>query len=98
MDRTEHLLVCLAEECAELAQAVSKALRFGLDDGHPERGTTNADDIARELHDLFGVIELLDESGALPQVRAMDSDAAINEKKLKVEKYLEYSKSRGTLK
>lgn len=28
MNRSEHLLSCLAEECAEVAQRVSKALRF----------------------------------------------------------------------
>jgi hypothetical protein len=32
MNITEHLLATLAEECAEVAQATSKALRFGLDE------------------------------------------------------------------
>lgn len=32
MNATEHLLVCLAEECGEVAKECSKALRFGLDD------------------------------------------------------------------
>ena len=57
MNRTEHLLACLAEECAEVAQAVGKALRFGLDDGYPGTDRKNADDIAKELNlnDLSGV-------------------------------------------
>jgi hypothetical protein len=46
MNRTEHLLVCLAEECGEVIQSVGKALRFGLDHGYSDRTTTNAQDIA----------------------------------------------------
>lgn len=97
MNRTEHLLICLAEEAAEIQQAVTKALRFGLDDESPDRTTTNAEDIVKELHDLIGVVELLDEAGAIPTPSSIDLDKAVNEKKAKVEKYLEYSKSRGTL-
>jgi len=48
MNKTEYLLVCLAEECAEIQQAVDKALRFGLDVGFPGGKTTNAQDISRE--------------------------------------------------
>ncbi len=32
MNRRDHLLDILAEECAEVAIRVSKALRFGLDE------------------------------------------------------------------
>lgn len=97
MNRIEHLLTCVSEECAEITQAVDKALRFGLDDGSPDKTTTNAEDIVKELHDLIGVIELLDEAGAIPYVHSIDTQKAIDNKKAKVEKYLEYSKSRGTL-
>jgi len=45
MNRTEHLLVCLAEECAEVGQAVAKALRFGLDDGR----TRTLEEVGREF-------------------------------------------------
>jgi len=44
---TEHLLVCLAEECAEVGQAVGKALRFGLKDSPPEGGLPNDEYIVR---------------------------------------------------
>ena len=53
MNKTEHLLACLAEECAEVQHAVAKALRFGLDDGYPGAASTNAQDIAREFADVL---------------------------------------------
>ena len=41
MTREEHLLTIVAEECAEVAQRATKALRFGLTDpkGTQERKT-----------------------------------------------------------
>ena len=36
MNREEHLLTILSEECAEVIKDVSKALRFGLDDYPPD--------------------------------------------------------------
>ena len=94
MDKTEHLLTCLAEECAEIQQAVTKALRFGVDDGHPEKSTTNAQDIAKECVDIVAVIEMLEDEGILEKVGTM---RALNEKKIKVLHYMEYAKQRGTL-
>lgn len=42
MNQAENLLVNIAEECAEIQQAVAKALRFGLKNHHPD---DNPDDI-----------------------------------------------------
>lgn len=93
MDRTEHLLACLAEEAAEVGMAVGKALRFGLDDGRTQ-DTTNADDIARELNELFAVAEMLEECGALPK-RGLLQDIGV--KRERVAKWMEYAEQRGTL-
>lgn len=102
MNRTEHLLACVSEECAEIIQAVDKALRFGLDDGHPNQNTTNAHDIIKEFHDLVGVLELLAEDGSLACWDAVNHEGesfreAIEKKKTKVSQYMEYAKSRGTV-
>ena len=35
MTKIENLLVVTAEECAEIQQAISKAMRFGMDNYHP---------------------------------------------------------------
>lgn len=93
MNKTEHLLTCLAEECAEIQQAVAKALRFGLEDGHPDKTTTNAQDIAKECVDVTAVIEMLESAGII-EVRSLE---AIGRKKTKVALYMDYAKERGTL-
>lgn len=94
MTRQEHLLTCLAEEAAEIQQAVSKALRFGLDDGYPGTDRTNAEDIAKEIIDFLSIVELLTEARVLPVIPSMK---AIEAKKEKVRQYMEYAKDRGTL-
>jgi hypothetical protein len=94
MNKTEHLLVCLAEECAEIQKAVAKALRFGLDDGEPGGNTTNAQDIVKECCDIVAVIELLEEAGIIEK---MGTIQAIEAKKAKVRDYMGYAEWRGTL-
>lgn len=94
MNKIEHLLTCLAEECAEIQQAISKALRFGLDDGHPEKTTTNAQDIAKECVDIIAIIEMLEDEGILKKIGTIQ---AINQKKIQVLHYMKYAKERGTL-
>lgn len=94
MNKTEHLLACLAEECAEVQHAVAKALRFGLDDGYPGAASSNAQDIAREFADVIAVVELLEEAGALE--RPTDTNA-IERKKARVVEYMLYAEQRGTL-
>ncbi|TWH48526.1 hypothetical protein [Sporomusa sp. KB1] len=92
MTETEHLLVCLAEECAEIQQAVGKALRFGLQDNYKD--STPAEDIARECCDLIAVIEMLEEAGIIKKTGTIQ---AIEQKKFKVRYYMEYAREHGTL-
>ncbi len=95
MNKTEHLLTCLAEECAEIQQAVTKSLRFGLDDGYPcKTKTTNAEDIAKECIDVIAIIEMLEDEGIIKKIGTIQ---AIEQKKVKVKHYMEYAKERGTL-
>jgi len=93
MTKEEHLLVCLSEECAEVIKEVNKALRFGLDDVHPRKITTNRENIESELNDLYGVLEFLGESGLLFERDSM----AITKKKEKVKHYIEYAVWNGTV-
>lgn len=98
MTREEHILVRAMEECNELAQRISKALCFGLEqiqqdaDDKPEENPerlTNRERILREYEDLAGVMEM---AGFVTLRRAR-----IDAKVLKVNRYLERSKRCGTL-
>jgi hypothetical protein len=95
LNKTEHLLTCLIEECAEIQKAAAKALRFGLDDHAPdEPEVTNSEGIAYECIDLYAVIEMLEEIGAIPRLTKPE---LIQQKKDKVSKYMEYAQDRGTI-
>ncbi len=59
MNKTEHLLTCLSEECGESTQVAAKANRFGLDHVWPEKGETNRRILEREIADILGVAEEL---------------------------------------
>ena len=95
MNRNEHLLTTLAEECAEIQKAVSKALRFGLKDGYPGTDRTNAQDIAREYVDQVAVVDMCRDAGIL--VQPGESKAMYDAKKIKVRHYMEYAKTTGAL-
>lgn len=96
MNRTEHLLFIAAEECAEVAQRLSKAARFGLTEIQPGQPLTNAERIVEEWTDLVGVMEMLVEQGAI-EVPTVKMITAREIKKTKVEKFLAYSVECGTL-
>jgi NTP pyrophosphatase (non-canonical NTP hydrolase) len=57
---TQWLLDKLQEEAAEVIQAVSKVRRFGDTNHHPDRNTTNHDDLVNELTDLLAVLAALE--------------------------------------
>ena len=97
MNKTEHLLTCLMEECAEIQKAAVKALRFGLDDNAPGSDSDNAEDISAEIADLFAVVEMLNDEQIIPAKTRAEIETLINKKKSKVERYMEYAKNRGTL-
>jgi hypothetical protein len=94
LNRTEHLLTIAAEECAEVAQRIAKALRFGLHEIQPGQTLTNAQRIMAEYHDLQAVIEMLQDDGSLPKKYSL---AQIMAKMAKVEHYLKLSAECGTL-
>ena len=93
MNTIEHLLVCLAEECAEVQKEVTKALRFGLEDKWKSDLNTS-EKIAYECCDILAVIEMLKQESVIPQ---LDSDSLIKDKKERVLKYMNYAKNNGVL-
>jgi hypothetical protein len=95
LNRKEHLLVCLAEECDEIGQRVSKALRFGLAEVQPGQGLTNAERIVEEIVDFFAVLEMLTDA----EILTIDDrvGAAIQAKRDKVEKFMRFAEEQGAL-
>ncbi len=88
MNRTEHLLTCLSEECGESTQVAAKAGRFGLDHVWPEKNETNRRILEREIADILGVAE---ELGLV--IRQEDIAA----KREKLRKMMDFSVELGTL-
>jgi hypothetical protein len=113
MNRTELLLVCLAEECAQVQHAIAKTLRFSFDDTFPGVTSANAQDIVSEFTDVLAVMELLEDIGTrqeaetLTNKRRHDSEdralrlaalRAIERKKAQISEYLSYVEQCKTLK
>lgn len=93
MTRQEHLLVILAEECAEVAHRCSKALRFGLDDVAPGQALTSGEQIRKELMHLLVVAGYLNDEGL-----DLSHDQDVSNAKIDaVELWLEHSRRQGTL-
>lgn len=94
MNREEHLLTILTEECSEVIKEISKALRFGLDDYPPGSDVynTNRKRITCELNDLIGIAELLKSEGYIDDF--MNSEKILK-KQNRIEEYLLYSKKSG---
>lgn len=60
-DRAQYLLDKLQEEAAEIIQAVSKIRRFGKDNHHPDRETTNLQELTEGLEDFQAIQWALEE-------------------------------------
>lgn len=89
MTRNEHLMVIAMEECVEVAQRLSKALRFGLTEIQPEQLATNSERIRYEYTDLVAVLDMLGvKVGSREQIAL---------KQTKVEYFLAYSERCGTV-
>lgn len=95
MNRTEHLLIILSEECNEVGHRVSKALRFGLDDVQKDQNFNNKQRLSDEVGDLIGVLEMLSSINALDKDRI---EEAMEKKHERVERYLKLSEKKGTYK
>lgn len=100
MNRHEQLMVRAMEECNEIAQRLSKALIFGMDQvqhlpgDKPEENPelhTNHERVRLEFRDLAAVLDMID-----PKLTAF-SGIEFEAKQAKVERYLLLSEQCGTL-
>ena len=86
MNRREHLLVILGEECSELHKETCKILRFGYD--HMKWLKLQA-----EYNEIIALVEMLADEG----ISIYGQEHIKKTKKEKVERFLLESKERGTL-
>lgn len=96
MTKGEYLLVCVVEECAEVQKEAMKCLRFGMDNCLSSDAPANKQLLLTEMMDLVAVIDML--SSEFPTMRETEDEVVekfIQEKKAKVEKFMEYSRSIG---
>ena len=70
-DKVNEIYAITQEECAEVVQAISKVMRFGLDSTH--NGKSNRDHLEEELGDLQCMINLLIEVGVCDMVSVLDA-------------------------
>jgi len=81
-EKEREILGITQEECAEVIQAISKCVRFGIDNEH-KSGSTQRENLSMEVGDLVCMIGLMIEAGL---VKEEDINRARDEKieKLKV--------------
>jgi len=92
----DHLLLLLMEECAEVQQACSKILRFGMDDSETPMHLNNEDRLLNEIYDLLSVLDLVhEEVSSIALGHELFEISAI--KKEKIKKWMKYSKTKGKL-
>lgn len=80
--RQVELCICCIEECGEVIQAITKALRFGINDVHPVLKETNRTLINQEVGDLLVILEKLQQEGIL-SAELIDGAKVKKQEKLK---------------
>lgn len=93
MTRKQLILIKIAEECTELAKDALKAAQFGMDDCKPGEPITNRERMIGESHDLFGVLTMLEDEDGYSYTTPSEAD--IEAKMAKVERFICYSQDRG---
>ena len=96
MNVVEHILMKIAEESGEVAQAAAKCGVFGIFDSHPKYGDVpNIDLLITEANQLIAVVEMLGEHGI--DVSKLGDRGQIANKKEKVKVWMDYARDKGTL-
>lgn len=101
MNRKQLLLLKVMEECDELSQRASKAIRFGLHEiqdhvGENPNEATNLERLAAEYKDLFVSLQMvLAEENSVASMLLTETDIIKREER--IHKYMEYSRQLGLL-
>lgn len=92
INKTEYLLLCLAEEFGECQKEIIKCIRFGLHNS-PDNTKSNFERLNHEWCDMLALVELLMKEDIC---LAYNSDL-VKSKKKRVEYYMNRSKEFGIL-
>lgn len=82
-DKEHEIMIIAAEECAEVIQAISKCIRFGLEDEYAGV-VTNVKRLAEEVGDLLCMVDLMVEYGIIKQGLVYEASVA---KRARLENY-----------
>lgn len=97
MNRLQFLLNLVAEECTEVGQRASKAIRFGLNEVQKGQDLNNKERLHLELTDLVAVISILNNEFDFKFTYFNIDWDAVSKKKDKIEEFYEYSKQCGMI-
>lgn len=97
MTKEQFLLLKLAEECMEVAQRASKQIQFGKEEIQKGQLSTNAERLKGELLDLFVIVKMLEETDQISTIAYDEFEQAYKDKKQKLQKYLDLSKTLNQL-
>lgn len=87
-DYEKELLVILVEECAEVAQRATKALRFGLDETQKGQPFDNSYRLSQEIGDFSCVIH---EMMRAKMISKSDIDNGFFHKQKQLAKWMQHS-------
>lgn len=98
LTKEQYLLTQLGSEGCEVSHRCSKAIQFSLSEVQEGQTLDNHDRLRDEIMDFVGTLVMLEEEGILSfEGVEFDENAAIDAKKAKVRKYMEYARKQGTL-
>ena len=97
MTEREHLFLKLMEECAEVQHRISQLLQFGPDEIQAGKAETNIERLRAETIDLLVVLDMLETAGYIQKISHRDFQTAAINKREKIAKYPELSRSLGTV-
>jgi len=101
--KAEYLLQCLAEECIDVAHAISRCQRFGLNVKQAGINSTCKEQLAMEVSGMLAIVELICEEPelALADVFSESDDkreqAMVDKKKSAVLAMIEESRRLGRI-
>lgn len=98
MDQREYLFVKLIEEAAEMQQAATKALTFGLQSTYPGSQITNETQMINEFIECGAIMKELMDAGFIRDVGEEYFNGIIANKLERLESSMQLSRILGTLK